>query len=407
MPPSHCRCLVFLLLVVAATGFLAHPAEAAKRPFAGIVDDAARRHGVDPGLVHAVITVESGYRATAQSPAGAQGLMQLMPATQRDLGVSDAFDPRQNVDAGVAYLRRLTDEFGTVLAIAAYNAGPGAVRRYNGIPPYEETRAYVWAVLVQAAEEHVPPRDRTHAIAEAGLAEPATVRRRARDDHPALNGAAGLEPLAWDEAVNLDDRAGTAAATDQLVNPRGAPTGALRQVADERPLQAGGAAAAHAAADTARRVLRHAADRLIDDECRHRDPASHVTSAPAGSHRGRPGERSPDAASPRSKMRSRTSATDASTLPGHFEHLTDLAAGRAPDPAAGDWPPTERRTRCALTRRNSSPISSGVSRCDSSAAVYGLFRPRPSAAVVPAAAANPTSVSSPSRPSFRSAKLPR
>ncbi len=89
-----------------------------------------------PDLVHAVIAVESAYRATAQSPAGAQGLMQLMPGTQHDLGVADVFDPRQNVDAGVAYLRRLTDEFGTVLAITAYNAGPAAVRHYNGIPPY-------------------------------------------------------------------------------------------------------------------------------------------------------------------------------------------------------------------------------------------------------------------------------
>ena len=118
MPPSRLcrRWLVFLLLVGA--GFLAPPAEAAKRPFADVVDAAARRHGVDADLVHAVIAVESGYRATAQSPAGAQGLMQLMPGTQRDLGVSDAFDPRQNVDAGVAYLRRLTDEFGTELALA-------------------------------------------------------------------------------------------------------------------------------------------------------------------------------------------------------------------------------------------------------------------------------------------------
>ena len=107
-----------------------------------ITSSSSPTHGVDPDLVHAVIAVESGYRASAQSSAGAQGLMQLMPGTQRDLGVSDAFDPRQNVDAGVAYLRRLTDKFGTTaLALAAYNAGPGAVRRYNGIPPYEETHA--------------------------------------------------------------------------------------------------------------------------------------------------------------------------------------------------------------------------------------------------------------------------
>ena len=208
MPPSRlcCRCLVFLLLVGAGAGFLAPPAEAAKRPFADIVDDAARRHGVDADLVHAVIAVESGYRATAQSPAGAQGLMQLMPGTQRDIGVSDAFDPRQNVDAGVAYLRRLTDEFGTVLALAAYNAGPGAVRRYNGIPPYDETHAYVQAVLgrgqptadVQEPEEQDPSADPALAGSEADHAEGAPVALRLQDDHPAADGAAGFEPRMLD-----------------------------------------------------------------------------------------------------------------------------------------------------------------------------------------------------------------
>ena len=94
--PSASRCLVLLLLVGVGVGFLARPVEAVKRPFADIVGDAARRHGVDLDLVHAVIAVESRYRARAQSPADAQGLMQLMPGTQRDLGVSDAFDPRQN-----------------------------------------------------------------------------------------------------------------------------------------------------------------------------------------------------------------------------------------------------------------------------------------------------------------------
>ena len=227
MPPSRlcCRCLVFLLLVADA-GFLAPPAEAATRPFADIVDDAARRHGVDVDLVHAVIAVESGYRATALSPAGAQGLMQLMPVTQRDLGVSDAFDPRQNVDAGVAYLRRLTDEFGTVLALAAYNAGPGAVRRYNGIPPYEQTHAYVRAVLdrgrpaadVQEPEEQDPAGDRTHAGSETDHAEGAPVALRLQDDHPAADGAAGLGPRALDETAERDP----AADTVRLVFHRGA-----------------------------------------------------------------------------------------------------------------------------------------------------------------------------------------
>ena len=340
MPPScsPCRCFVVLLLVAAA-GLLARPAEASKRPFAGIVDSAARRHGVDPDLVHAVIAVESGYRASAQSPAGAQGLMQLMPGTQRDLGVSDAFDPRQNVDAGVAYLRRLTDEFGTVLALAAYNAGPGTVRRYDGIPPYAQTRAYVRAVLDHAGEEDVSSGDRTHAISEAGLVEPATAGgRQAQGDHPALDRAAGLEPPPRGEAVDLDDRAGTVASTDRPVNLRGTPAGMPHQVAvDERPPQVEGARAA----GTARRGLHHGADRLMDAWFQHRDPAHRVTSTPAGSHRGRPGARSPAPASLRFKMRSRTSAIDASARSGYFQHLANLAAGRSPDPAAG-WPPTDR-----------------------------------------------------------------
>ena len=384
MPPPRfsCRCLVFLLLVAAGAGFLARPAEAAKRPFADIVDSAARRHGVDPDLVHAVIAVESGYRASAQSSAGAQGLMQLMPGTQRDLGVSDAFDPRQNVDAGVAYLRRLTDKFGTTaLALAAYNAGPGAVRRYNGIPPYEETHAYVRAVLdrgrptadAQTTEEHDPSGDRAHAMSEADLAGSAPVDRQLLDDHLAVYGAAGLELQALDEAVDLDDRAWVAAPPDQ-VNLRGAQVGALRQgVADKRPTQVDGDGSTHAAADTARLVLHHGADRLtVDTElCRDgpglsvlaamqapdpgalrgiaRRPSSFdgrrvptsgsdqcapvgssptaddrgvdppqsgpATCASADSPRGRPGARSTAAASPGFEMRIRTSATAAGALP--------------------------------------------------------------------------------------------
>lgn len=125
------------------------PASAADTdlPYAEVVSAAARRHGVDEMLVHAIITVESGYSERAVSPAGAEGLMQLMPRTQQALGVLDAFDPRENIEAGVAYLRRLVDEFGMVLAVAAYNAGPGAVRSHRGIPPFAETRAYVRAVF--------------------------------------------------------------------------------------------------------------------------------------------------------------------------------------------------------------------------------------------------------------------
>lgn len=119
-----------------------------------LVHRAARDHSVDPALVHAVISVESGYRLRAVSPRGAMGLMQLMPATARDYGVTDPFDARQNIQAGVLHLRRLLDQFGQDrrLALAAYNAGAAAVRRHgHRIPPFAETLAYVPRVLQLAA----------------------------------------------------------------------------------------------------------------------------------------------------------------------------------------------------------------------------------------------------------------
>lgn len=116
--------------------------------FDAVISAAAQRHGVDADLVHAVIRAESNYRSGCRSTAGAMGLMQLMPGTARSLGVSDPWDPAQNVDGGVRYLRQQLDRFGEVdLALAAYNAGPGAVKRYDGVPPYRETQAYVKRVM--------------------------------------------------------------------------------------------------------------------------------------------------------------------------------------------------------------------------------------------------------------------
>jgi soluble lytic murein transglycosylase-like protein len=110
---------------------------------------AARRHGLDPELVIAVVSVESGFRPQAVSPKGAQGLMQLMPRTAESLGVVDAFDPEQNLDGGVRHLGQLLAQYNGDVerALAAYNAGEGAVHRHKGIPPYRETRAYVKKVL--------------------------------------------------------------------------------------------------------------------------------------------------------------------------------------------------------------------------------------------------------------------
>ena len=116
------------------------------RQFDGLIDQHARDHGVRTDLVRAVMQVESGFNPTARSPKGALGLMQLMPATARQFGVRNPFDPGENIRGGVAYLRQLLDRYGNneQLALAAYNAGPGAVDRYGeAIPPYQETKAYV------------------------------------------------------------------------------------------------------------------------------------------------------------------------------------------------------------------------------------------------------------------------
>jgi len=106
---------------------------------------AAELHDVDEALIRAIMHAESWFDVTAVSRAGAQGLMQLMPATQLRFGVADPFDPPENISAGVAYLAELMDEFGDdwELAVAAYNAGETAVRRHGGIPPFNETREYV------------------------------------------------------------------------------------------------------------------------------------------------------------------------------------------------------------------------------------------------------------------------
>jgi hypothetical protein len=111
-----------------------------------VIVEHARLHGIRPDLVRAVVQVESGFNPYARSPKGALGLMQLMPATARELGVADPFNAAENIRGGVAYLRRLLDRYGNdeQLALAAYNAGPGAVDRYGeSVPPYRETQNYV------------------------------------------------------------------------------------------------------------------------------------------------------------------------------------------------------------------------------------------------------------------------
>jgi len=113
-----------------------------------LVEAAARKNGLPPNFVHSVVRAESGYKADAVSPKGAIGLMQLMPATAKAYG-ADPHDPGQNVEAGAAYLRELLIKYDgdARRALAAYNAGPGAVDKYNGVPPYAETQTYIERVL--------------------------------------------------------------------------------------------------------------------------------------------------------------------------------------------------------------------------------------------------------------------
>ncbi len=131
------------------------------------VEEAARLHQVSPDLVKAVIAIESEFDQWAVSSKGARGLMQLMPDTARHLGVADSFDARQNIFAGTQYLRILLDQFGgdVALALAAYNAGPKAVLRYGGIPPYRETRGYVQKVQDQVGAGFSAPAPSSSAAA--------------------------------------------------------------------------------------------------------------------------------------------------------------------------------------------------------------------------------------------------
>ncbi len=119
----------------------------AARPFADLISGVAASHQVDARLIHAVIEQESNYQARARSKKGARGLMQLMPATARQYGVHNSYDPKANIEAGVRHLKDLLSRLELPTALAAYNAGEGTVRRYGGLPPFPETQNYVRRIL--------------------------------------------------------------------------------------------------------------------------------------------------------------------------------------------------------------------------------------------------------------------
>jgi hypothetical protein len=154
-----------------------------KREIADLVEQTARRHDVDPLLVDSVIQVESAYDAHAVSPKGAEGLMQLMPGTARMLGVSDSFDAQQNIEGGVKYLKYLQSVYkDDRLALAAYNAGPGAVEKYKSVPPYAETRNYV----NQVGKRYDEARKAAAALAVPEPAPAPVAQIKAEEQHPKL-----------------------------------------------------------------------------------------------------------------------------------------------------------------------------------------------------------------------------
>jgi len=175
-------------LVRSISGGASRPATIAPPPaqIQQLVEKSARAHNVDPLLVQSVIQVESNYNHYAVSPKGAEGLMQLMPGTARMLGVSNSFDPAENIEAGVKYLRYLQNVYrDDRLALAAYNAGPKAVDRYKGAPPYAETQDYVNQVgqRYQSAKQLEAAKAAIQAAADDGLAEAVVP---AEEQHPQL-----------------------------------------------------------------------------------------------------------------------------------------------------------------------------------------------------------------------------
>ena len=119
----------------------------AARPFAELISSVAAAHNLDKRLVHAVIEQESNYQVRARSKKGAKGLMQLMPDTARQYGVRNSYDPKANVEAGVRHLKDLMTRLELPMALAAYNAGEATIRRYGGLPPFQETQSYVRNIL--------------------------------------------------------------------------------------------------------------------------------------------------------------------------------------------------------------------------------------------------------------------
>src|SRR5512136_2842980 len=163
------RTFAACLLLALVPSLMAASGADLRRLYHPIVKKVAGKYRVDQELVHVVIRAESNYDAFAISSAGAMGLMQLMPATARQYGVNNVFDPAQNVEGGVRYLKDLVRLYNgqTRLVLAAYNAGQEAVRRYNGIPPYPETRSYIASIMKTYKKPTVSTKNPTFMVRDA------------------------------------------------------------------------------------------------------------------------------------------------------------------------------------------------------------------------------------------------
>ena len=173
-------------VIVPASAAISAPAPAAPRSarpqnlkpqeLTEVINTVSDQHHLDPDFISSVIHAESGFNQHAVSPKGAQGLMQLMPGTASKLGVSNAFDPRSNVEGGTRYLNELLERynFDVIKALAAYNAGPQRVQQYGGVPPYYETRTYVARIVRDYNRKKIAERKAAAASAQAARSRPAT-----------------------------------------------------------------------------------------------------------------------------------------------------------------------------------------------------------------------------------------
>jgi soluble lytic murein transglycosylase-like protein len=171
---------------------LAKPQVVKPQDLKEVINTISDQHHLDPDFINSVIHAESGFNPHAVSPKGAQGLMQLMPGTASKLGVTNAFDPRANVEGGTRYLSELLERynFDVIKALAAYNAGPHRVQQYGGVPPYYETRTYVARIVRDYNRRKIAERKTAAATAKAARTKPATPKAPAGVKQGALSNGA-------------------------------------------------------------------------------------------------------------------------------------------------------------------------------------------------------------------------